>query len=107
MDSQSLPRYNPISDSSNSDSDLENLSPERPVQKKRKVYHVYKKDQAFNCLKSAKTFIKNEKMWNFRFTSDTEEGKKLFYNCKYDRSCEAKFYLLLVPDNSEGNKQSH
>ena len=85
-----LPDYNSESDSSEVD---ENLDPHSGPPKN--LRQVYIECHSFGSKLEAVNFVKSEKIWKQQSTSLCENGKKIYYNCKVQRSCPVKMNLFL------------
>src|SRR5271156_3609109 len=93
MASQSLPIYN-----SDSDSERENSEPVPAAKKPRGEGLEWRAEKTFQCHTEAKVTLKSLGMWT-RTKKSTQDGEKIFYDCKFSRECSAKSYLLLKPDS--------
>jgi hypothetical protein len=85
-----VPQY-----SSEGETDTENESQQRKVEKVAKVWIFQRK---FDSASKAKEFVKEEKIWGFNYSNKTDEGKKDYYRCNLVKvkgiQCANSIHLL-------------
>jgi hypothetical protein len=85
-----VPQY-----SSEGETDTENESPQRKVERPAKVWAFQRK---FDSAIKAKEFVKQEKIWGFNYSNRTAEGKKDYYRCNLVKAkglqCARSIHLL-------------
>src|SRR5665811_1369376 len=84
--------FGPNSDS-DFDSDTENIHPSKKGRKKGKAWITINKN--FSSLDDAKSHIKAEKKWKYRYRTKTLNDQKIYYACKFSKYCSAQLYILL------------
>jgi hypothetical protein len=86
-------------DEPESDTDTE-AEDDQQVRKRRRGAGIsYLKVKSFPDKATAVGHLKEEALWTKRYESNSSEGVKLYYNCKHNRNCSAKIYLLLEADS--------
>ncbi len=88
------------------DQNLENSDPEEDElehsgPKKQKL--EYKQIKNFPSAAEGFNFVKSQKLWSQRFTRTSNEGKRIYYNCKYSRNCPLKMCIHFEPDKQDLN----
>jgi hypothetical protein len=91
MAAKTLRRYVLVSDES--ESELEAVKVTRKY-----TSHVYKEVQQFSDFDTANKTVKEESKWRYNYSNDTDEGRKVYYNCNTSRTCPVKLLLLFKDD---------
>ena len=89
---RSMDNYNSSSESSGTSDSEEDIQ----CAKKRKTV-PYLFVRSFSSTEAAIEEVSRD--WTNRFTTDTHDGRKKFYDCKASKNCPMKLYLLFQNDN--------
>jgi len=95
MSLRQLPDF--VSESESSEGD-ENSYPE--TFHKKFTRQTYSQHLIFSSKLEATSFVKAEKIWTQRTTDRRgDNGTRIYYDCKMQRSCPCKLYLCLDPSS--------
>jgi len=62
---------------------------------------VYNRVQTFNRTDQEREYVSRAKQWSLRYSANTEDGRKSYYDCKVSRSCPVKMYLVFEHRNQD------
>ncbi|KAI2795426.1 hypothetical protein BLOT_016765 [Blomia tropicalis] len=58
----------------------------------------YPWSRQFGTVEEAKAYVKEQKMWQYKYTPNSSTGSKLSYLCKFDNKCSGRIQLWMPND---------
>lgn len=90
-----------------SDESCECSNEHSPPPKRQRQNVTYKTQRTFASLAEAKLYIVNQHLWQYKFKSNSIDGDKLIYLCKYSSKCSARVCVWLPNNTTEASVQSN
>ena len=59
----------------------------------------YPSSRQFGTIEEAKAYVKEQKMWQYKYTPNLSTGSKLSYLCKFDNKCSGRIQLWMPNDS--------